>query len=243
MLYQVVVMLTFILFTLVGNGYASECQGKEMTNGFCWPVEGDDLLLMWRGVNDNFPGKFHLAQDIRANEGDDVYAIADVVEVLHKRMDVDCYGGLNSQDHCIDGGGLIIKYQLANGQYFTALYAHVKNISVSSETKKGQKIAEIGPYRNGTVHLHFGIRFPFDDDDNRWAGYGTTELGFVDPINFLNTHYPYIDFSDDSIVKEIKARIILATTSGIHRMQIALTLSVGLSYKMEEIKIKIQQKI
>jgi hypothetical protein len=189
-----------VFMVLLSRTCLAECPGGIMTNGLCWPTEGNELLLGWHGYNSNYAGKIHLAQDIKANEGDKIYAIADG-EVLHNRMDVDGYGGFG-----FDGGGLIIKHQKADGQYFTALYAHLKNISVGTTVKKGQKIAEIGPYVGGTVHLHFGIRFPFNDDDSRWTGYGAMDNDFFDPIDFIENNAPYVDFSDDSHPIEITVR-------------------------------------
>lgn len=175
-------MAVFVLL-LSGNCLAG-CPGGTMPNGFCWPTEGNDLLLGWHGSNPDYPEKSHLGQDIRAAEGKGVFAIADGV-VLYNRMDVGGFGGYG-----FDGGGLIIKHKLSSGEEFTALYAHLKNISVGATVKKGQKIAEIGPYIGGTTHLHLGIRFPYNDDGNRWAGYGSDDSGFTNPLNFINNYTP-----------------------------------------------------
>jgi len=184
MLYFRIAVMVFCSFFCAVSIVSASCIGDEMSSGFCWPTEGKNLLLGWHGVNKSYLGKFHLAQDIKATEGDNVYAIADGI-VLHSSMTLGGFGGVG-----IDGGALIIKYRNSSGNFFTAQYGHVKNISVGDKVLKGQKIAEIGPYTNGTVHLHFAIRFPFNDDDNRWSGYGTSDMGFVSPITFMNNHSP-----------------------------------------------------
>ena len=189
-----------VLAMLLSSNCLAECPGGMMANGLCWPTEGNELLLGWHGSNPNYPGKSHLGQDIRVAEGKRVFAIADGV-VLHNRMDVDGYGGFG-----FNGGGLIIKHQLSDGQYFTALYAHLKNISVGTTVEKGQKIAEIGPYAGGTVHLHFGIRLPYNDNDARWAGYGSSDNGFTNSLTFIQNNAPYVDFSDDFQMIEATVR-------------------------------------
>ncbi len=194
------------------------CHGEKMLNGWCWPTGTSNIgnYLGFGERNPNYQNRHHLGQDIEANEDDDVYAIADG-RVLYARDDVGGYGGLENctptHTDSIPGAGIIIEHTTVDGEKFIALYGHLKNVQVGETVDAGQKIAKIRNYTAcGTRmdHLHFGIRFPANEDDNRWAGYESNNnyYHFVDPINFLNTHYPYIDFSDDSTVKEIKARIV-----------------------------------
>ncbi len=179
-----------MFFISFANFAFAECSSILTEGGFCWPTEKENLLLGWHGNNPDFSSSgVHLAQDIKATENDDVYAIADGV-VLHNRMDVGCFGGFNDDNSCIDGGALIIQHITSDGKIFTAQYGHIKNITFHKKVYKGQKIAEIGPYKNGTIHLHFAIRFPFNDDGNRWSGYGFNDKGFVNPIEFLNNNSP-----------------------------------------------------
>ncbi|KKP83211.1 MAG: hypothetical protein UR83_C0038G0014 [Candidatus Moranbacteria bacterium GW2011_GWF2_35_54] len=201
MFHQSVCLFIVVFVMLLSESCLAECPGGTMPNGFCWPTEGSAKLLGWHGENESYPGGVHLAQDIRANEGDDVYAIADGT-VLHNSMSIGGYGGVGR-----NGGGLIIKHKLSSGEEFVALYAHLKNISAGTTVEKGNKIAEIGPYLGGTVHLHFGIRFPFNDDNNRWAGYGYgSDNGFTQPIAFIQNNAPYVDFSDSSKTVEATVR-------------------------------------
>lgn len=198
---QLIPLFIVVFVALLTGNCLAECPGGTMPNGFCWPTEGNELLLGWHKTNDSYPGGVHLGQDIKVAEGKKVFAIADGA-VLHNRMDVDGYGGVG-----FDGGGLVIRHKLSNGEEFTALYAHLKNITVGSTVKRGQKIAEIGPYMGGTVHLHFGIRSPFNDDSNCWSGYGYgNDNGFLNPVMFIQGNAPYIDFSDDSQPVEATVR-------------------------------------
>ena len=182
------VFIVGLFFLASSNVYAYSCIGGELSNGFCWPTEDMGLYLRWHEYNEYYKDSGpHLAQDIEAIEGNDVYAIADGI-VLHSRMNVGGYGGVG-----LPGGGIIIKHRNSSGNFFIVQYAHLKNLSVSAGTNvlKGQKIAEIGPYANGTVHLHFAIRFPFNDDSvDRWAGYGWTDKGFVNPMTFMDEYSP-----------------------------------------------------
>ena len=186
-----------------GSVFAGPCPGETMPNGWCWPT-GTSSIGNYLGYNKSNPyynNRRHLAQDIDADEGDPVYAIADGV-VLYVRNDVGGYGGLKNcrPNHAdsIPGAGVIIQHTALggeNGQEFITLYAHLKNVHVGSTVKAGEKIGEIRNYTacgSRMDHLHFGIRFPFRDDSHRWAGYesGGDYYGFVNPINFLNTHHP-----------------------------------------------------
>ena len=198
---QSVGLFIVVFVILLSGNCLAECPGGTMPNGFCWPTEGSEKLLGWHGKNESYPGGVHLAQDIRATEGDDVYAIADGT-VLHNSMNIGGYGGVGRS-----GGGLVVKHKLSSGEEFVALYAHLKNISAETTVEKGNKIAEIGPYVGGTVHLHFGIRFPFNDDSNRWAGYGYgSDNGFTPPIAFIQNNAPYVNFSDTSKTVEVTVR-------------------------------------
>lgn len=168
--------------------FAGSCQGEKMNKDWCWPTGTSKIgrLLKWHQINSNYGGK-HLGVDIKAAENDPVYAIADGV-VVASRMDVGDYGGVN-----VPGGALIIKHWDDNNKPFIVLYGHVKNINVKSKVFRGQKMAEIGPYRDGIVHLHFGVRYPANTE-NIWKGYWPSDIGFVNPLSFLNSHYPKREF-------------------------------------------------
>lgn len=198
---KVQMLFGLLFFGIVHTSLAAQCPGDKMINGWCWPTKTSNIgnYLGWHGYNPGFSGN-HLAQDIDADEGDDVYSIADNGTVVKSRNDVRYYGGATNcnsdgSGDSIPGGGVVIRYVDSNDRSFDVLYAHLKSVYVSDGeiVNSNTKIGKIRNYTwcgNRMDHLHFGIRFPANDDDNRWAGYGNTNKGFVDPINFLNTHYP-----------------------------------------------------
>lgn len=201
MLWKFVVAL-FAVLCPWGAAYAG-CPVQTMSTGWCWPVTPGTLQLGWHGPNSSFSGQ-HLAQDIKASEGTSVYAIARGV-VKAARTDVSYYGGAQNpgcpNGTSISGAGVIIRHAASNGQGFDVLYAHMKNLTVSvgDEVGAGQKIGEIRNYTwCGTVmnHLHFGVEYPartqaqIDSQADIWAGYGTSDRGFVNPLLFLQSVYP-----------------------------------------------------
>ena len=203
---KVQMLFGLLFFGIIQTGVAAQCPGDKMANGWCWPTKTSNIgnYLGWHGYNPGFSGN-HLAQDIDADEDTDVYSIADNGTVLKSRNDVSYYGGATNcssdgSGTSIPGGGVVIRYVDSNDQSFDVLYAHLKNVYVSDgeSVNSNTKIGKIRNYTwcgNRMDHLHFGIRFPANDDGNLWAGYGNTNKGFIDPINFLNTHYPSNDSS------------------------------------------------
>lgn len=157
----------------------ASCNSFVTSAGYCWPVQSTNYGLVWHGTNKGYSGK-HLGLDIIQTQDRPVYAIADGV-VLHRSMTVGDYGGIG-----VPGGAMIIRHKDQNGVDFTALYGHVKNITTENSVKKGDRIADVGPYV-GAEHLHLGIRYPFKDDAERWAGYSSSDKGFVDVVYFLNS--------------------------------------------------------
>ncbi len=195
------ILLISSTFVFAGNCL---CPGEKMKNGWCWPTGTSSIgnYVGWHDGNPDYPGSKHLGQDIKASEDDGVYSISSGGYVVEVRNDVNYYGGMyrasDGSTKGIKGGGVIVQYKEAGGDEFTVVYAHLKNIKVSKgETlNKGQKIGEIRDYtayRRTMNHLHFGIRFPANEDSNRWAGYGSTDKGFVNPLYFLEIHSPYTE--------------------------------------------------
>jgi len=102
-------------------------------------------------------GYYHLGQDIEANEGDNVYAIADG-EIVY--VSVSGWGEGNY--------GLLVKHRLNTGEEFLALYGHVRPLREDLRytasgfvdppvpVSAGEVFATIGPY-DSMPHLHFGI--------------------------------------------------------------------------------------
>lgn len=173
--------------------FALNCPGDKMAYDWCWPTGTSNIgnYLKWHDMNSNYKDSGpHLGIDIKADEDDNVYAIADG-KVMFSSMDRHGYGGVDWDDI---GGDLVVEHYDSNNQPFTVLYGHVKNITNLTKIVRGAKIAEIGPYKGGVTHLHFGIRFPANNDENRYDGYGLEDKGFVSPLDFLQVHYPQRDF-------------------------------------------------
>jgi murein DD-endopeptidase MepM/ murein hydrolase activator NlpD len=160
--------------------------------GYVWPI-GTDITGGYRGFNftpkkdEPYAGKHHLAQDFKAAEGDQVFAIADGT-VIEANPFVGDFGGEG-----IRGGGIKILHSGTDGKQFIALYAHVKEflVKTNDNVKKGQVIAKIGPYVDkkwGSIpHLHFGIntaQYPYSVG---WEGYNYSLGTWTDPMIFLRT--------------------------------------------------------
>jgi hypothetical protein len=189
MRYYIAVLLCWLTF----NANAGRCP-EAMPTGWCLPTGTSKLgnYLGWHGTNPYFPGKYHLAKDVDADEGDNVYAIADGT-VLIKRADVAGYGGEGKS-----GGGMIVRHTAADGTTFDVLYAHLKDMTYKASVEYGDVIAKVGPYpyADGSRHdhLHFAVSYPVRDSgfyqgsrgkDPIWSGYGATDNGFKDPLRFL----------------------------------------------------------
>lgn len=187
----------------LGSPAFAACSGSPMSNGWCWPIAGGSWgsALGWHGSNSGFSG-VHLAKDIMASEGTSVYAVSRGI-VLITRSNVSFYGGAtgcNPTATSIQGSGVVIRHYTADGKPFEVLYAHLKNVSVQrgDVVEPGTSVGQVRDYTwCGTTmnHLHLGVVFParslsaYDGSGtgNVWAGYGTTDKGFVDPVNFFAT--------------------------------------------------------
>ncbi|MEK9137456.1 MAG: M23 family metallopeptidase, partial [Bacteroidota bacterium] len=174
-------------------------------DNFIQPVSG--TMGACQFMNSSCPT--HLGTDRMASENTDVFAISRGYAYYYK-SNAGSFGGCN-----VNGVALWIKHRKENGQYFWALYGHIKNSIVTIETQvvtvnisPGQKIAEIADYYpcynlDGTCgtshcpHLHFGIwdsqtapcGEPGSVRCNGW-GYGS-QGSFVDPNDFLAIQHPY----------------------------------------------------
>ncbi len=184
------------------NAYSVEL----MNSGFYWPLIQFDYSNSgtWLGSGNGNAGPHgHIGVDMLAPEGADVYAVADG------------YVFRNPSKHGWGEGNVavLVKHSLSDGREFIVLYGHILS---STALKKGDEvytgktvIGKLGPYPESSPHLHLGV-VPPDTNYGPTFGYTTNSdhNGFVDPIAFLQNNSPYIDFSDDSTVKEIKARIV-----------------------------------
>lgn len=170
-----------------------------MSTGWCWPTNAGQWTdyLAWHQLNPGFPGKNHLAKDIAATEGDQVYSV-DYGVVLVVRTDVSNYGGATCDGKNISGAGVVIRHYTSSGKSVDVLYAHLKDLEVrkGDVVTPGTAIAKIRNYTWCTLrmdHLHLGVAYPARDlsvyertSMNFWAGYnGTSDLGFVNPEVFF----------------------------------------------------------
>ena len=120
-----------------GNGQPSSRSGAP---AFMWPLKGK-LLQGFNTAN----GVKHDGIDIKGQEGDPIYAVADGT-VIYSNDTIRGYGNM-----------IIIKHK--NG--FVTVYAHnsVNMVTKGQAVKQGQIIARVGHtgYATGS-HLHFEIR-------------------------------------------------------------------------------------
>ncbi len=211
-----VVVILAIVAELNVNVYALD----RTVTGFFWPIGEetfDQKCGLWKekGWDEGcyFNGKYHIGVDMMTyesrpdKEDSHVYAVSD---------------GYIYKKHCSDNSwgpgncALFIRHKTAEGDVFTGLYGHIRTTFKEDDTvKAGKSLGTTGPWSGG-IHLHFGIH-PGPDTPyvkaSEGIGWGIMAKkhwpntnGFVDPINFLNTHYPYIDFSDDSTSVDVLIR-------------------------------------
>lgn len=146
---------------------------------------------------------YHIGQDMAADVGTNVLAIADgdVVYVsTGSKSGWDSVGKVGNY-------GYFVKHKLINGEEFLALYGHVRPINeslkkytssgvVSPPIKvyAGVAFATVGPFDSGS-HLHFGIHPGAVVPSSPWgrmpiANWSETN-GFVDPIEWITTKKPF----------------------------------------------------
>jgi hypothetical protein len=136
-------------------------------------------------------GYYHIGQDIPANVGDTVFAIADG-EVIS----ISGPGYSHGWDHDIGDNnvGILVKHKLSDETEFLALYGHVhSSVSIGDRVNAGEAFATIGPY--GSIpHLHFGIRPGGAVPPSPWGSMPLSAWpdrnGFVDPIEWITTKAP-----------------------------------------------------
>jgi len=176
-------LVLFLILFCCGNVFALD----KFPTGFYRPLENFTYSTAgtWLGPGLGHAGPHgHIGVDMLAPEGTSVYAVAD---------------GYIFRDPSPNGWGsgnvaVLVKHKLLNGGEFIVLYGHVTK---SSALQKGAKvyagktiIGKLGPYSTGS-HLHLGVVPP---NTNYGPTYGYTtnanHNGFVDPIHFLNIHYP-----------------------------------------------------
>lgn len=194
-----------LLFSALNATFAQgACPSGQMSTGWCWPTNASGWTVQyldWHQPNSGFNG-VHLAKDIAANENDPVYSV-DYGIVLIARDDINFYGGASGCSPTaasIKGAGLVIRHYTVSGKAVDVLYAHLKNLQV----KRGDVVTPgsiVGQIRNYAWcgqrmdHLHLGVANParnlvaYEGGGNGdvWAGYGSSDRGFVDPVDFFGS--------------------------------------------------------
>lgn len=158
----------------------------ETPTGFIYPSNSywGGEYVGWLQYNSG-NGLYHLGIDFKQNAGDPVYAIADGEVVAATTR----YDGPDK------GGALVVKHQLNDGSYFTALYGHITIWKqIGDQVKAGEQIGTIAncPTQWGNLpHLHFEIH---PDPNVIWTPAYTPSKsdwkGCVDPLAFMNTYTP-----------------------------------------------------
>lgn len=173
---------SFILMT------ASHAHAQLQTStGFFYPTNSywDGSYVGWLQTNSG-NGQYHLGIDFKENYGTPVYAIADGEVVA------ETFQYVRGQN---EGGALVIKHQLNDGSYFTALYGHISLIKRQGEhVNAGEQIGTITDcwtQWGNLTHLHFEIH---SDPNVIWTPaytWSTSDLkGCVDPLAFMNEKTP-----------------------------------------------------
>ena len=170
-------------------------QALSEINGWISPTEsGDHNKYVGYGAHYEPGGipSVHLGQDFEGNTGDPVYAIADG-EVIESRTNVGGYGPSGAR-----GGALVTLFATSDGLQFKVLYGHINNPHPKGAITAGEVLGYMNDY--DPPHLHFGIHpgIDYPSDENPWRGFvketeyaiSDDTYGWVDPIDFLETHTP-----------------------------------------------------
>lgn len=178
--------ISFRVLTVAVIGMATQLSfGQVMGSGWYWPTGIGDFggYLGWLGYN---PGwGYHLAQDMKNSAGNPVFSIGSGTILSAGE-----HGGYGNYGNGT-GGCVLVRYQAADGTWFTAMYGHLDNYKLSGSLAPGEVVGYTIPDWD-PPHLHFSIHPGFDPEPNNpWRGYtlSTSQLyGFTDPIPFLNAH-------------------------------------------------------
>ena len=177
------------MFVVLVLSMSSSAQALDKTStGFYWPIgvaNFDQRCGTWLSRDSAhggcyFPGEYHLGVDM-ITEGN-FYAISDGT-VYYKSS-----SGWGS-GNC----ALLIKHELHDGTVFSAMYGHLRtSLNVGDEVEAGEPLGYAGPW--SPKHIHFNIWYGDLLPPEPWGRMPNSNWpstnGFVDPINFLNTHYP-----------------------------------------------------
>ena len=130
-----------------------------------------------------FDNEYHIGHDYQSDLGEPVYAIADGTVL-----------SISNNGWGTNNVGIFIKHKLSNGNYFLALYGHIRSsISANDDVMAGVPFATIGSWPDGD-HLHLGIvpgntlpPSPWGRMDcNSWP----STNGFINPIIWIENQTP-----------------------------------------------------
>jgi len=151
------------------------------SGGWYWPT-GSERFGTWDGwweYRAQSPVRWHMAQDMPADVGHVVYAVGDGTVIES--------GGNHGYNSVV-----IVLHRTAAGEYFKAVYGHIR---LASGTGKGAKVkaGQVIGRVNGDRHVHFGIHpgKAYPSDNNPYRGHTYTSkntYGWVDPVAYLRNH-------------------------------------------------------
>jgi len=221
-------LVLFLILFCCGNVFALD----KTSTGFYYPIgenNFDSACGLWLERDSGhggcyFNGRYHTGVDMMTwtttGEESEVYAVADGI-VVYRHCSNDSWGPGNC--------ALFIRHKLLNGDEFIALYGHLRtSLQQGDKVYAGKVIGRTGPYSGG-IHLHFGL-IPDNiiPGTNVANGIGWGRMGnqhwneswpnktnhFVDPIHFLNTHYP-LNLSSYFWIREQNNEIIAWTPADV----------------------------
>ncbi len=206
-----------LVLSLCVMGPVSSYAIEKTLTGFYWPIGEsgfDQKCGTWLGRDNNhggcyFTGKYHIGVDMMTytnnsdSEQSHVYAVSDG-KIILKHCSNDSWGPGNC--------ALFIEHKTIDGEVFIGLYGHLRTfLKQDDEVYAGKLIGTTGEWSNGE-HLHFGVilgnTIPGTNvsqgigwgmmSNNHWNEDWPNKTNyFVDPINFLNTHYPNNDLNSN----------------------------------------------
>ena len=140
-------------------------------------------------VDPNNPNRTHLGHDYNSPAETPVHAIADGI-VVDVNLKMPGFGGSNPAK---DGPLLWIRHRTSTGEYFYALYGHIKPSKRKGQwVSAGEIVGTIIPFYDGEdylPHLHLGIWQSKASPPTQLLGYGP-KRSFVNPLKFMETHQP-----------------------------------------------------
>jgi len=157
----------------------------------------------------HMPGCVHAAIDVRADEGDTVYAIAGGKVHAYTGPDKNGFGvERDSEGRLVvgRGGAIVVTTIPKEGAPFHIIYGHTKNHRIGDTVVAGEPMAQIGPWIN-TTHLHLAVKYG-DMPSTNWGTPRTAseadvaDLGYRDPLWFM--HQQRTETTTDVIEKKIE---------------------------------------